>query len=261
MIMTNRTRYVFCALVALAWHDASAQTTEADLRAAGIPGMQFLDTRLTDQRLSVLGIRVIYLEADASLGTTGKYFCGALTPDQAAAAAGPVSSGIARLPQTTVTRMGLRYLILCSVLTKDGRRIGGIPVPPLDLLMLKVGSAAQAGWLEGSALHELYHMAEYRINALADGDWERQFTGYANAYAPNLGSIEIGSGAAGFLDSYSQTFPYEERAELFSHLLMHPDEVTAHLRTTNDDVLRRKIRWMDDKARVLLDLKLAPLGL
>lgn len=260
--MNTFSRFVLVTAGALAWHDvARGQATEADLRAAGIPGLHLLDVRQADQRLGALGIRVGYLEAGASLGSTGKYFCGALTSDQAVMAAGPVSSGIARIPQTTVSRMGLRYVILCSGLTKDGRRIGGIPVPPLDLLMLKVGSAAQAGWMEGSALHELYHLAELRINALADGDWERQFSGYANSYAPNLGSIEIGSGAEGFLDSYSQTFPYEERAELFSHLLMHPDEVTAHIRTTNDDVLRRKIRWMDDKARVLLDLKLAPFGL
>jgi hypothetical protein len=104
-------------------------------------------------------------------------------------------------------------------------------------------------------------MAEMRINALADGDWERQFTGYANAYAPNLASGEIGSGAAGFVNSYSQTFSYEERAELFSNLLLHPDEVTAHIRATNDEILRRKIRYMDDKARTLLGLKLAPFGL
>jgi len=104
-------------------------------------------------------------------------------------------------------------------------------------------------------------MAELRINALVDGDWEQQFTGYANAYAPNLGRGDIGSGAAGFVNSYSQTFPYEERAELFSELLVHPDEVVAHIRATNDEVLRRKIRYMDDKARTLLGLKLAPLGL
>lgn len=260
--MRNWACVVLIALSTLSLPDvALGQSAEADLQAAGIPGVHLLDTMQADQRLSWLGVRLGYLEVGARLGDTGKYFCGALTSDQAAAAAGPVSSGILRLPYVTVQKMGLRHVILCSGLTKDDRGIGGFPVPPLDLLMLKVGSSAQSEWLEHTTLHELYHMAEMRINALADGDWERQFTGYANSYAPNLASGEIGSGAAGFLNSYSQTFPYEERAELFSTLLLQPDEVTAHVRATNDDMLRRKIRYMDDKARILLNLKLAPFGL
>jgi len=264
--MNTLARFLLVACGALAWQDVALgqSRANADLHAAediGITGLRLLDTRHADQRLSLLGIRLGYVEQDVRLGETRKYFCGALTSDQAVTAAGPVSSGIARLPYTTVYRMGLRYVILCSDVKEGDRGLGGFPVPPLNLLMLDVGIGSEAGWLESTTLHELYHMAELRINALVDGDWERQFTGYANAYAPNLGSGEIGSGAAGFMNAYSQTFPYEERAELFSELLVHPDQVVAHIRATNDEVLRRKIRYMDDKARTLLGLKLAPLGL
>jgi len=265
-IMNTVARSLVVTAAACAWPvlAQSQSRAQGDLHAAediGIPGLRLLDTRHADQRLSLLGIRLGYVEQDVRLGETGKYFCAALTSDQAVTAAGPVSLGIARLPYTTVYRMGLRYVILCSDVKAGDRGIGGFPVPPLNLLMLDVGIGSQAGWLESTVLHELYHMAELRINALVDGDWEQQFTGYANAYAPNLGRGDIGSGAAGFVNAYSQTFPYEERAELFSELLVHPDEVVAHIRATNDEVLRRKIRYMDDKARTLLGLKLAPLGL
>jgi hypothetical protein len=265
--MGHLSRLVFIGVGALAAHDvAQGQSrADADLDAAeklGFPGLHLLDTRHADQRLSLLGIRLGYVEAGVRLGESGRYFCGALTSDQAVTAAGPVSSGIARLPYTTVRAMGLSYVILCGGAKSYNRGIGGIPVPPLDLLMLDVGLGSNGAYLEAIVLHELYHMAELRINELADADWEQQFTGYANAYLPELlGRPRIGGGSPGFLNSYSQTFPYEERAELFSQLLVHPDQVVAHLRATNDEVLRRKIRYMDDKARTLLGLKLAPDGL
>jgi hypothetical protein len=264
--MGRLSRLVFIGVGALAAHDvAQGQSrADADLDAAeklGFPGLHLLDTRHADQRLSLLGIRLGYVEAGVRLGETGRYFCGALTSDQAVTAAGPVSSGIARLPYTTVRAMGLSYVILCGGAKSYNRGIGGIPVPPLDLLMLDVGLGVRGTYLESAVLHELYHMAEMRIDALVDGDWEQQFTGYANGYTPDLlGKARIGSGSAGFLNAYSQTYPYEDRAELFSQLLVNPDGVLAHLRATNDAVLRRKVLYMDEKSRTLLGLKLAPDG-
>jgi len=264
--MNRFARVLLMAGGACAFHAAAQgqSRADADLRAAEethFPGLHLLDSRHADQRLSLLGIRLGYVEADVRLGDTKRYFCGGLTSDQAVTAAGPVSSGLARLPYTTVYRMGLRYVILCGGAKSFDRRIGGIPVPPLNLLMLDVGLSSNGAYLEALVLHELYHMAELRIEALADAEWNQQFTGYANAYDPNLWNGAIGSGAAGFLNSYSQTFPHEDRAELFSELLLHPDEVAAHINATNDDVLRRKVRYMDDKSRNLLGLKLAPFGL
>jgi hypothetical protein len=265
--MGRLSRLFFIGVGALAAHDVAQGQSRAaaDLDAAeklGFPGLHLLDTRHADQRLSLLGIRLGYVEAGVRLGETGRYFCGALTSDQAVTAAGPVSSGIARLPYTTVRAMGLSYVILCGGAKSYNRGIGGIPVPPLDLLMLDVGLGVRGTYLESAVLHELYHMAEMRIDALVDGDWEQQFTGYANGYTPDLlGKARIGSGSPGFLNAYSQTYPYEDRAELFSQLLVNPDGVLAHLRATNDAVLRRKVLYMDEKSRTLLGLKLAPDGL
>ena len=266
MHTNNAARLSLIAFGALAWHNLALgqSRADADLHAAediGFPGLHLLDTRHADQRLALLGIRLGYVEADVRLGESGRYFCGSLTSDQAVTAAGPVSSGVARLPYTTVYRMGLRYVILCGGAKSGDRGIGGIPVPPLNLLMLDVGLGVRGPYLESAVLHELYHMAEMRIDALVDGDWEQQFTGYANSYTPELlNKARIGSGRPGFLNAYSQTYPYEDRAELFSQLLVNPGGVLAHLRATNDPMLRRKVLYMDDKSRTLLGLKLAPDG-
>src|SRR6267378_7317254 len=138
-IMNTVARFLFVTGAACAWPvlAQSQSRAQGDLHAAediGIPGLRLLDTRHADQRLSLLGIRLGYVEQDVRLGETGKYFCGALTSDRAVTAAGPVSSGIARLPYTTVRAMGLSYVILCGGAKSYNRGIGGIPVPPLDLL-------------------------------------------------------------------------------------------------------------------------------
>ena len=80
----------------LAWHDRALGQSRADLHAAEeleIPGLRLLDTRHADQRLSLLGIRLGYVDADVRLGTSGRTFCGKLTSDQAVTARAPLITG------------------------------------------------------------------------------------------------------------------------------------------------------------------------
>jgi hypothetical protein len=191
----------------------------------------------------------------------GKYLCGGLSLDRSATAAQPVADALARLPYVSIRKLGLRYVILCGGAMSHDRPIGGIPVPPRDLLLLDVGGSGDAAYLEETTLHELYHMAEFRFDTFADADWGRQFTGYSNSYAPDLEKGEMGSGKPGFLNAYSETFPHEDRAELFAALLLKPGAVLARIRATDDSVLRRKVVYMDQKSARLLALKLAPDGL
>jgi hypothetical protein len=71
----------------------------------------------------------------------------------------------------------------------------------------------------------------------------------------------MGSGNPGFLNAYAETFPHEDRAELFSALMLKPGDVLARIRATGDSVLQRKVLYMDQKSERLLALKLAPEGL
>src|SRR6266571_5532628 len=127
--------------------------------------------------------------------------------------------------------------------------------------MLDVGASGNAAFLQAVTLHELYHMAEIRFNTLYDADWGREFTGYSNGYAPDLLKGAMGSGKPGFLNAYAETFPHEDRAELFAALLLRPDDIAARIRATGDAVLRHKVLYMDQKSQNLLGLKLAPMGL
>lgn len=261
---SGRRLFLCLAIAALAWHHTVQGQSAEDLRAAEeteFPGLRLVSTRNVDARLSLLGIRLAYVEKDVRLGSTGRYFCGALPIDRTFTAAQPVAAALARLPYVSVRKLGLRFVILCAGAKKLDRSIGGIPVPPLNLLMLNVGVSENAPSLEGITLHETYHMAEFRFNEFEDADWNQQFIGYANDYAPELLNGALGSGNPGFLNSYAQTYPHEDRAELFSALLLRPGDVVARIRETGDTVLRRKVLYMDQKSERLLGLKLAPDGL
>jgi len=262
--MSNSLRLLLSvALIALAWHNtARAQSLADDLASqeTQLPGLRLVAARDFDPRVSSLGIRLGYLEKDVRPGDTGYYFCGALTKDGGVSAAQYVATALARLPYVPVRRLGVRYVILCGGAKAGDRPIGGIPVPPLDLLMLDVGTS-DPGFLESATLHELYHLAEIRYRTLADADWDRQFGGYSHSYAPELMKGVLGSGKPGFVDAYAETFPHEDRAELFAALLLKPGDLLARIRATGDSVLRVKVLYVDQKSQRLLAFKLAPDGL
>jgi hypothetical protein len=248
---------VLLASITLAGHDAARAQTPSDLQAAretGLPGLRLVDVADVDRRVGWLGIRLGYVEQDVQ---PGHYFCGALAADRRVTAAEPVATALARLPYASIHQVGLRFVILCGGAKVGDRPIGGVSMGPLDLLMLDVSASVDDAFLEGTTLHELYHFAEFRFNTLRDADWNRQFTGYSNGYAAELLKGELGTGKPGFLNAYAETFPHEDRAELFAALVIKPDAVLEQIRATSDSVLRRKVLYMEEKTFRLFALRLA----
>jgi hypothetical protein len=227
---------------------ASQETDIAGLRLVGDPA--------PDARLDRLGIYFGYLEEDTNPGG-GKYFCGALSHADGVRTGAIIARGLRHIPDAALEKLRLRYVILCSEMRAIGRRIGGIPVPPLDLLMLNVGDGTRTRALEHGCLHELYHLTEYRFHSDRDREWDERFGGgYVKTYAGFLENPTIGSGGRGFLNAYATTFPHEERAELFASLLLAPDEVARYIDEEGDARLRSKARFVADKARRLLGLRI-----
>ena len=170
--------------------------------------------------------------------------------DEAGYAASTVASALSNLPAGALARVNLRYVVLCGGATEGGKTIGGIPVAPLNLLML---DGSDSGSLPHRTLHELFHLAEYRSGGIGDSDWAGQFGGgYSNRYPGLLTKAAIGSGKPGFVTSYGESHPHEDRAELFAWLLLAPRDVADLISRRGDTVLRRKVDFMSDKcARVL----------
>lgn len=247
-----------CAALAaiLGGAPAAAQPTESEAaRATEFDGLRLLGTQDPDRRLSRLGIYMAYVTSDTR-PSDGMYLCGGMSRDEALSAATTVSSALQNLPDAVLSRLRLKYVVLCSQALAAGQSIGGIPVPPLDLLMLS--AAGDSGSLQHRTLHELYHLLEYRSGGIGDADWSSQFgAGYSNRYPGLLRKAPLGSGKPGFVSAYGETHPHEDRAELFAYLVLSPREVADLIRRTGDSVLRQKAHYLGDKCQRVIGLSIA----
>jgi hypothetical protein len=190
------------------------------------------------------GVHFGYVEIDTR-PSEGMYVCGALRRGDAAAAAATVATALQSLPDGALSKLRLRYVIVCGGATAGGQRIGGIPVPPLDLLMLDASDDLS---MQHRTLHELYHLIEYRFGGIGDAEWTAQFGGgYSNQYPGMLRKAPLGSGKPGFATAYGETYPHEDRAELFAHMVLNPRELAGLIGSRGDAVLRRKVDFLSDK--------------
>lgn len=250
------------SLACLGVATAQSVSEQQAAKETQIDGLRLLDPAAQEPRLKALGIHLAHVEKDTRPGG-GRYFCGAMSRDESRAAGKIISAALLKLPDAALGKVRLRYVILCSPAMASGQRIGGIPVPPLDLLMLDAGgSGTDPSYLQHGFLHELYHLIEFRFGTYQDTEWQNLFgTGYANRYGPGLEHSRIGSGKRGFLNAYAETFPHEERAELFASLLLNPAEVAAHIEATNDALLKEKTLYLVRKCERLLGLRIAVPGI
>lgn len=222
-------------------------------RETEVPGLKILAAEDMPERLRARGLYVSYVEAEA---TPGKYTCGPMTRGQSIRAAAAIDRALADIPDKSLKKTRLKYLLACSYAKSGTINIGGIPVPPLKLLMLDLDKAdPHDPRSRHNVLHEFYHYAEYRLAGIRDKAWDSRFKGYAGGYQKDLmRRSDPGDGKKGFLNVYAQTLPQEERAEIFAHLVMDPGALASYLRQSGDTVLQEKILYMIDKTEKLLGL-------
>lgn len=253
MTMRPAAALLACVLAAPAAMAASSDERTA-ARETEFDGLRLVDAS-SEPRATALGVRFGFVEVDTK-PADGIYLCGAMHRDEAAAAAGTVAAALSNLPDAVITRLRLRYVVLCGGANEAGRSIGGIPVAPLNLLMLD-GTSDPAS-LQHRTLHELYHLLEYRTGGISDAEWSSQFGGgYSNAYPGLLTRAPLGSGKPGFVTSYGETHPHEDRAELFAYLVLAPRAVADLVRRTGDSVIRRKAEFLSDKCQRVVGLSIA----
>tara|TARA_B100001564_G_C20644927_1_gene673964 strand:- start:1222 stop:1971 length:750 start_codon:yes stop_codon:yes gene_type:complete len=202
-------------------------------------------------------IKFGYVLEDAVPGG-GKYFCGKLTHKQAQDSATIIQSAMQKLPQKSLEDIHLKYLLMCSQAKAQNKSIGGIPVPPLRLLMLSVGTTSQRStdYLSYVFLHELYHLFEFSYGIYHDPVWDAEFTGYSNQYPQELKVSPIGSGKPGFINAYGMSFPHEERAEIFALLMLQSSKVYDHIKATEDTVLLQKLDHVRTNANQYMGIEL-----
>lgn len=179
----------------------------------------------------------------------GRYTCGPLNQSTQTMALQKIQETLTQAGR--FTRFQLDYVILCANLTAKDQPIGGIPVPPLNLIMLGINNAspdeiAHLFW------HELYHFLEIKAGLYRDMDWNQKFSGYTERYdMSSKDLLKFGGGKAGFLNLYGQSFAHEERAEIAAWLLLKPGEVNRFAQQQQNAVLNEKLIYMQSRMKQL----------
>lgn len=235
------------AALALAAAAAGAPAHAADERQAA-RDTEFDGLRLLTDAPS--GVQFGYVEVDTR-PSEGMYTCGALRRDDAQSAAATVAGALQSLPGAALARLRLRYVVLCAGISAAGQAVGGLPSAQHGLLMLDAGDGSS---LQHRTLHELYHLLEYRSGGIGDSDWAGQFDGYSNRYPGLLTKTPLGSGKPGFVTSYGETHPHEDRAELFAYMVLAPRAVADLISRRGDAVLKRKVDFLSDKCERAIGL-------
>jgi hypothetical protein len=217
-------------------------------RETHIPGLRL---HPASAQLRRQGVWLAYVQGTVSPGR-GRYTCGGMTPQQVDTAADIAVETLSVLPAAAWRRIDLKYLLLCSETLANGREIGGMPVPPLKLLMLATGDDPANNRFAVTLLHELYHLIELQNGGLNDPKWDRLYSGYDGGYGDTAGDTDLGSGGAGFINGYGRSLAHEERAEIFALHLLAGDDLNDHITQTNDTTLKAKRAFVQSKCNQML---------
>ena len=174
----------------------------------------------------------------------GKYSCTPISGDDRSRALSVLAGALEKIPAQTMRKAKLKYVLLCDESYAQGTVIGGIPIPPLKLLMLSMGGA-QSEYQEHIFFHEFYHYMEFVAGRnIQDSVWNARFSGYGS----NTSDWALGSGAKDFVSAYGQTKPEEDRAEIFAHMMHDPDGFANYIKMQGSDVLTQKAAYIRSKA-------------
>jgi hypothetical protein len=150
---------------------------------------------------------------------------------------------------------GLQRVILCQDLTGSERRLAGLAELGLWLIGSLVLDADLLQRHDDFARevfhHELFHAIDYRddLSHYVDTDWShlnaagfRYNADLAFRDMPPFDDRDIAATEAGFLNTYSTQNPYEDKAVIYSNLVVRHSETVA--KAAGDEILARKIGYM-----------------
>ena len=211
----------------------------------------------TSQAPAPLAVKHVNLDIPTTESHPGsaQNSCKPLPVAQQAAAVSDINYAFSLIPEKAWKKINLRQLTLCSEITAKGKQVGSVVDTKKQQLALTVGEekSVHRGHL---VLHELYRYIEQRMEGSEDKKWNKRFKGYTMRYSGNDQYSYIGSGGKGFMNNYAKTFPHEDRAELFSSMLLEPLALQIYVKEHNDSVMLKKVVYMNEKVHRLLGFKI-----
>lgn len=158
---------------------------------------------------------------------------------------------LAIYPRSLMERSRLKRIVLASNLAFNGQLRGAIPDYGGDALYYDVSRGMHSRPYQRAAVHhEFFHVIDYRddFEVYRDDAWSalnptgfRYGPGGRNVQDDALGFLLVDD-APGFLTRYATSGVEEDKAEVFSRMIVAPREVAR--RAAADPVLKRKVDRM-----------------
>lgn len=156
-------------------------------------------------------------------------------------------------PPDLFRKAGLKRLVLCEELTNSSLKVGAVPDFENGDLYLDVSHALDSRPYSRKAIHhDFFHMIDRRDDgSLKDPEWAAlnpkgtaYGTGGWDAIRDGTASGVLTSDIPGFLNRYSTSGVEEDKAEVFSNMIVNRDVVDSMAK--KDAVLRSKVQKMEE---------------
>ena len=161
-----------------------------------------------------------------------------------------ISKNLNRYSKDFLKKINLKYIVMCEDLSISGINTAGIPDHQMKTLIIDLKFNSK--YFERVIHHELFHIINDGFKELFnENEWKKlndpKFK-YADCStcSKKLG-LDTYKNTDGFFSEYSMTIPSEDMAEVYSHL------ITGNFKTSNDEILNKKIDFIRDRLKIIDD--------
>jgi hypothetical protein len=229
---------IVACLIPAPW--ARAEVGEAPASVGGL-----------DRVSRALGVPIVVRTADLRVGTPFGPLTAAPAGEGLEDFAAVLADELAIYPRALMERSRLKRIVLASGLAFNGQLRGAVPDYGGDALYFDVTRGSHSLPYRRAAIHhEFYHVLDYRDDGevYRDETWSalnppgfRYGPGGINVQDDAFGFFLVDD-APGFLTRYATSGVEEDKAEVFSRMIVAPREVAR--RAAADPVLARKVERM-----------------
>lgn len=213
------------------------------------------------QRFKRIGTQFGFVTEDTKLGT--KYLCRKSDIRRIPNIAVNLAMGLENFQEDLLKKVKLEYIVFCGDIQTEFGSVAGFPAPPNNVMLLNLTHRNSGQEIRELFFHEFYHLFEARFNLVKDPIWMQKFdAGYLNGHDQTMmkaAQSRYGTGAYGFMNKYSQSHPYEDRAEIFSKLMVSKKELVYFILKNRDEMLAAKTEYVAQTAKEKLGIDFYPL--
>jgi hypothetical protein len=151
-------------------------------------------------------------------------------------------------PAAFIRLVKLKRIVLCNNLTFGKAKLGGCTDPDSGTIHIEVATSNSNGHnLSAAFHHELFHLFDYADDEilLEDEAWSaHNAPGFEYGYLAKRADVPTNSDRLppGIIAAYSRMGPQEDKAEVFSHMIVFAAEVDKKLE--EDPFLKAKVRTL-----------------